>query len=73
MKRVGALGAAVDVEGFALAGAVVLVAEDDDAVDAMWAQVDDGIGVLILGPQASERLASRVAERPSLLTVVMPR
>ena len=73
MSRVGALGAAVDVEGFALAGALVFVADDDDAVDAMWSTVGDDVGVLILTARAAERLRARLGERPLLLTAVMPR
>jgi len=73
MRRIGALGASVDVEGFALAGALVFPADDDNVIDAMWDALDDDIDVLILTSIAAERLRLRFDERPLLLTVVMPR
>ena len=72
MNRIAALGAAADVDGFALAGALVAVAEDDDDIDAQWDALPHDVAVLILTPRAADRLAGRLDERDRLLTVVMP-
>ena len=72
MNRIAALGAAADVDGFALAGALVAVAEDDDDIDAQWDALPHDVVVLILTRRAADRLAGRVHERDRLLTVVMP-
>ena len=73
MSSVGALGETARVDGFALAGALVFAADDARAVDAMWNELPDDLGVLILTPYAAEHLGARLGERPRLLTVVMPR
>jgi len=73
MSRIGALGPRDDVDGFALAGVVVLVADDAGAVDAAWDALPDDVGVLLLAPRAADCLATRLSERPELLTLVMPR
>ena len=72
MTRIGALGAANQVEGFALAGAVVFVAEEPAAVEAAWRALPDDIAVLVLTPAAAETLRSRLDEQPRLLPVVIP-
>lgn len=72
MNRIAALGAAADVDGFALAGALVVVAEDDESIDAQWDTLPNDIAVLILTATAEARLAVRLQERRRLLTVVMP-
>ena len=72
MSRIGAIGAATAVEGFALAGALVFATEDDSALDALWDALDADVSVLILTARTAERLRTRFEERPFLLTVVMP-
>jgi vacuolar-type H+-ATPase subunit F/Vma7 len=69
--RIAVLGEEVSVQGFGLAGAVVLVAEDDDAVRAAWERLDDDVAVVILTQAAARALGeTRAGEVP--LTVVMP-
>jgi vacuolar-type H+-ATPase subunit F/Vma7 len=70
VSRIAALGEAVKVEGFALAGALVLAAEDATDVDAAWTALPDDVAVLILTTRAADRLGERLDERPRLITVV---
>ncbi|QOV44724.1 hypothetical protein [Streptomyces chromofuscus] len=74
MGRVAALGERSRVTGLALAGAVVLVADDVQAVRRVWRSLPDGIDLVILTPAAAEALKSDPAtpggRRP--LTAVMP-
>ncbi|MET9848341.1 hypothetical protein ACFZC6_38025 [Streptomyces ossamyceticus] len=60
--------------GLALAGAVVLVADDAPAVRRVWHSLPDGVDLVILTPAAAEALESDTAtsggRRP--LTAVMP-
>lgn len=72
MMRVAVLGEAVAVEGFALAGALVFVADSAGDVDAAWDAMPDDVGVLIVTPGAEDRLRGRFDERPHLLTVTSP-
>lgn len=72
MGRVVALGSDHRLDGFALAGASVVVAPtDDDVVDA-WEAVGDDVGLVILSPGARRILDSRLRDRPDVLTVVVP-
>ncbi|WP_207390458.1 hypothetical protein [Rhodococcus sp. ABRD24] len=65
------LGAEVAIQGYALAGAVVVPAEDDAAVRAAWHDLDRDVAVVILTPAAARALgAAAVGGRR--LTVVMP-
>ncbi|MEU8849552.1 hypothetical protein AB0C70_25645 [Streptomyces sp. NPDC048564] len=74
MGQVAALGERARVVGLALAGAVVLLADDPDAVRRAWRSLPDGIDLVILTPAAAEALESDVAapgaRRP--LIAVMP-
>ncbi len=74
MGRVAALGERSRVTGLALAGAVVLVADDARAVRRAWRSLPDGIDLVILTPAAAEALepdpATSGGRRP--LTAVMP-
>jgi vacuolar-type H+-ATPase subunit F/Vma7 len=67
--RVAALGERAKVQGFGLAGALVLVAEDPAAVRNRWRALPDDVEVVILTPAAAAALAGRVEER---FTAVMP-
>lgn len=73
MGRVAALGERSRVIGLALAGAVVLVADDADTVRRVWRSLPDGIDLVILTPAAAKALESDPAtpggRRP--LTAVM--
>lgn len=58
MSRVVAIGERARVEGFGLAGAEVLVAEDPAAVQAAWAALGSDVGVVLLTPAAQAALGS---------------
>lgn len=73
MNEIGALGAAVDVEPFALAGASIFSAATAADIDAMWDALPADLAVLVLTAAAAEHLGERVQERPHILTVVIPR
>ena len=69
------LGEAVRVEGFALAGADVIVAEDADAVCSAAASLPSDVAVVVLTPMAASVVADEadvVALPDRLLRVVMP-
>ena len=70
--RIAVLGTTEQVEGFALAGALVLAADAADDLDRAWDALPDDVGVLVLTPRAWERLHGRFDERPQLLTTVSP-
>ena len=69
--RVAVLGELYRVQGFALAGALVLVAADDDDVRSRWAALPADVPVVVLTPAAASALADRLPD-PARLTVVMP-
>lgn len=72
--HVAALGERSRVTGWALAGAVVLVADDAETVRRLWQGLPDGIDLVILTAAAAEALEAAPAapggRRP--LTAVMP-
>lgn len=69
--RIAALGEEVSVQGFGLAGAVVLVAEDPGAVRAAWAGLADDVAVVIL-TQAAARALGEMPTGGVPFTVVIP-
>ncbi|MGZ4142684.1 MAG: V-type ATP synthase subunit F [Actinomycetota bacterium] len=73
MSRIVAVGEEVHVMGFRLGGARVVPAEDAAAVMRAWESLADDASVVILTCAAADALGERVAERPRVLTVVMPR
>ncbi|HEU4420975.1 MAG TPA: hypothetical protein VFR67_00360 [Pilimelia sp.] len=70
MSRIAVLGEQVAVEGFGLAGALVLVADGVEAVRAAWRALPVDVAVVILSPAADAALPARATDGP--LTVVMP-
>jgi hypothetical protein len=70
MGRVAALGEWARVEGFGLAGALVLGAEDPASVRAAWAGLDADVVLVVLTPEAAEALGDTTTA--GRLTVVMP-
>ena len=72
MNTVAAIGATHEIEGFALAGVRVIQAGADAEVIAAWAELGDDIGLVILSPAAALVLDGQLAERPEVLTAVMP-
>jgi vacuolar-type H+-ATPase subunit F/Vma7 len=71
VARVAVVGEQVRVQGFALAGAQVLVAEDAQAVGAAWRALDGDVAVVVLTDRAAAALGDEL-ERRWPLTVVMP-
>jgi vacuolar-type H+-ATPase subunit F/Vma7 len=72
MARVAAIGARAAVEGFRLAGALVRVAEDADAVREAVAGLPDDVAVLVLTRDA---VAALPADGPAAdwpLRAVLP-
>jgi vacuolar-type H+-ATPase subunit F/Vma7 len=69
--RVAVLGAGVRVQGFALAGAFVSIADDEDAVRSAWQDLPSDTAVVVLTPEAAQALAD-VLPDTRRLTVVMP-
>ena len=69
--RVAVLGEEPRVQGFALAGALVLVAGDAAAVRSRWAALPTDVPVVVLTPGAAAALRDRLPD-PHRLTVVMP-
>lgn len=69
--RVAVLGERPRVQGFALAGAMVLVADDDESVRSQWADLPSDVPVVVLTPVAAAALGDLVPD-VRRLTVVMP-
>lgn len=65
------LGESAAVAAFALGGATVVVADDDDSVRRAWASVGEDVSVVILTRRADAALGAARA-RDDVLTVVMP-
>lgn len=72
MGTVVAIGEQLKVQGWRLAGVVVLAAEDAPSVQRSWEGLDDGVAVVILTPTAAEVLGERLDGRASPLVVVLP-
>ena len=72
MPTAAVIGEALRVEGYALAGAVVRPAESQDEVHAAWQSLPPDTILLIMTAIAAAWLADRTAERPDILTAVIP-
>ncbi len=70
--QVAVIGAHAAVAGFALAGAHVRVAADDDAVRAAWESLPTEVGVVLLTPAAATALTGQPAPSTTRLTAVVP-
>ncbi len=70
--RVAVIGEETAVAGYALAGAVVVLAEDGAAVQRGWDALPDDVEVVVLTVRAAEALGARRTEAEMPLTVVMP-
>ncbi|MGZ4514760.1 MAG: V-type ATP synthase subunit F [Mycobacterium sp.] len=72
MGRVAVIGEQTAVSGYALAGVLVLSAEDDEAVRGAWSGLPEDVQVVILTARAARTLGEvRIAELHPF-TVVMP-
>jgi vacuolar-type H+-ATPase subunit F/Vma7 len=72
MARVAALGELTRVQGFALAGALVLPADDAGAVRSAWDSLAGDVAVVVLTPRAADALSDQLGQRGGPLAVVMP-
>lgn len=75
MSRVAVIGEAVRVEGFSLAGALVLRCEDADEARSAWNSLPADVAVAVLTPRAQTWLAgagTARSPRSAVLTVVLP-
>jgi vacuolar-type H+-ATPase subunit F/Vma7 len=72
VARVAVIGAEVLVAGYGLAGAVVVPAEDDEAVRHAWAALPHDVEVVVLTPSAARALGPARTCDDLPLTVVMP-
>ncbi|MBB2744055.1 UNVERIFIED_ORG: vacuolar-type H+-ATPase subunit F/Vma7 [Microbispora rosea subsp. rosea] len=70
MGTVAIIGEAVRVAAYGLAGALVLPAEDAEAVRTVWRALGPDVAVVILTPSAADFLADVTGGPPR---VVMPR
>lgn len=71
--RVAAIGALTLVRGFALAGALVLPAEEPDDVRGTWRSLPPEVGLVLLTQPAAQALAEELrVDRTRPLVAVMP-
>jgi vacuolar-type H+-ATPase subunit F/Vma7 len=73
MGTVAVIGEETAVRGYALAGAVVVPAEDEAAVRDAWAALDHDVDVVVLTARAAAALGPAREAALWPLTVVMPR
>ena len=72
MAGIAVIGAGTLVAGYGLAGAVVLSAEDDDAVREAWDRLPEDVAVVVLTAAAARALGEVSATAGTPLAVVMP-
>ncbi len=71
MSRAAVIGEAVRTVGFALAGALVLPAEDAEQARAAWRALPGDVGLLVLTERAAAWLGDAPRSRPAVLVAVM--
>jgi vacuolar-type H+-ATPase subunit F/Vma7 len=69
---VAVIGEQARVQGFALAGAVVMVADDEAAVRSQWASLPADVPVVVLTPAAAVALGHLTADDGRLIVVMPP-
>jgi hypothetical protein len=72
VARIAVLGEPIRIQGFGLAGALLLPAEDPGAVNTAWDRLPADVAVAVLTSRAADALGDRRAQRRWPLTVVMP-
>lgn len=70
MAKIAVIGEKGKVLEFGLAGAIVLPADEPEAVLAAWQSLGEDVAVVVLTSRAARTLAGRTASWP--LTAVMP-
>jgi vacuolar-type H+-ATPase subunit F/Vma7 len=72
-SRIAALGEQLRVQGFGLAGALVVTADTPEAARSAWRDLPADVALVILTPSAARALAPQIIDESSdRLTVVMP-
>lgn len=71
MPRAAVIGEAARTAGYALAGALVLPAEDAGQAHAAWRALPDDVAVLLLTDRAAAWLGEAPRSRRGLLVTVM--
>jgi vacuolar-type H+-ATPase subunit F/Vma7 len=72
MSRAAVIGEPARTAGFALAGALVLAAENPDEARVAWSSLPADVAVLVLTPHAAGWLGTALQARHDVLVVVMP-
>jgi vacuolar-type H+-ATPase subunit F/Vma7 len=72
MGPVAVIGEQAAVGGYALAGAIVVPAEDARAVREAWDSLGADVAVVVLTPRAAQALGPARTATMHPLTVVMP-
>ena len=72
MARAAVIGESVRTAGFALAGAVVLTAENQEEAHAAWRSLPADVEVLVLTARAADWLSEAPQPRRGVLVAVMP-
>jgi vacuolar-type H+-ATPase subunit F/Vma7 len=70
MAKIAVIGEGAKVLGFGMAGAILLPAEEAEAVLAAWRSLEPDVDIVVLTTRAARVLAGRTASWP--LTAVMP-
>ena len=71
MSRAAVIGEATAIQGYALAGALVCPAEDEDEAVAAWRSLPSDVAVLVLTARAASWLREVLGQRRGILPVVM--
>jgi vacuolar-type H+-ATPase subunit F/Vma7 len=71
MARAAVIGQTLQIQGFALAGAVMCPAEDLDEARAAWRSLPPDVAVVLLTPDAAAWLGGQFRQRRDVLPVVM--
>ena len=71
MSRAAVIGAALQVQGYALAGALVCAAGDPQEASQAWRSLPSDVAVVLLTADAAAWLGEELRQRPAVLTAVM--
>lgn len=72
MARIAAIGTAETLEGLGLAGALVSVAEDPEAVRTAWHDLPLDVAIVVLTTDAAQVLPPEVFDQDWPLLAVLP-
>jgi vacuolar-type H+-ATPase subunit F/Vma7 len=71
MATAAVIGEALEVEGYALAGAIVHAAASRTEATAAWEELPPDTALVVMTATAAAWLADRLPQRPDILTAVM--